>query len=246
MVVHLEYYDVDVVELEPLPPNLIAIEGLPDIGLVGVISSFHLIEKMHMKPVAYFKSVALPPIQSVKMGIIQEPMAAYSDGKLLIITSEVPVPASIVKNLSRTIADWLYEKRVSFAVSINGYPTQRRIEIQKPEVVGVSNSEKGLEILKEKGIKPLEEGYLAGIFAELLSLLKDRNIDAYAIIAESFPTYPDPGAAASALEALSKLLDMKIDVQELLEKADEIRLNMKDLSAKATQNKMEAVPSMYR
>jgi len=120
------------------------------------------------------------------MGIIQEPMAAYSDGKLLIITSEVPVPASIVKNLSRTIADWLYEKRVSFAVSINGYPTQRRIEIQKPEVVGVSNSEKGLEILKEKGIKPLEEGYLAGIFAELLSLLKDRNIDAYAIIAESF------------------------------------------------------------
>jgi hypothetical protein len=39
---------------------------------------------------------------------------------------------------------------------------------------------------------------------------------------------------------------MKIDVQELLEKADEIRLNLKDLSAKATQNKMEAVPSMYR
>jgi uncharacterized protein len=77
-------------------------------------------------------------------------------------------------------------------------------------------------------------------------LLKDRNIDAYAIIAESFPTYPDPGAAASALEALSKLLDMKIDIQELLEKGDEIRLNLKDLSAKATQNKMETIPSMYR
>ncbi|MDP8023207.1 MAG: proteasome assembly chaperone family protein [Nitrososphaeria archaeon] len=246
MVVHLEYYDVDVVELEPLPANLIAIEGLPDIGLVGVISSFHLVEKMHMRPVAYFKSAALPPIQSVKMGLIQEPLAAYSDGKLLVITSEVPIPAALVKNLSRTIADWFYEKRIAFAVSINGYPTQRRIEIQKPEVVSVSNSEKGLEILKEKGIKPLEEGFVAGIFAELLSLLKDRNIDAYAIIAESFPTYPDPGAAASALEALSKLLDIKIDVQELLEKADEIRLNLKDLSARTTQNKMEAIPSMYR
>ena len=246
MSVRLEYYDVSVVELEPIAPNLIAIEGLPDVGLVGAISAMHLIQKRNMKPIAYIKSHLFPPVQTVKMGIAYDPMAVYSDGKLLVITSEVPIPTAAVKSLSLTLADWLYEKRVSMVVSINGYPTQRRIEIQKPEVVGVANSAKGIEILKEKGIKILEEGYIAGVFAELLSSLKERNIDAYALIAESFPTYPDPGASASALEALSKLLDIKIDVEELLEKADEIRLNLKDLSARASQSKMEAMPSMYR
>ncbi|MGC8568648.1 MAG: proteasome assembly chaperone family protein [Nitrososphaeria archaeon] len=246
MAVHLEYYDVSILELQPLQPNLIAVEGFPDVGLVGTIAAFHLIEKFNMKPVAFIKSPAMPPILSVKTGIIKEPAAAYSDGKLLVITSELPIPPSLVKNMALSLADWLYEKRVSMAVSLNGYPTQRRIEITKPEVVGVSNSEKGKEVLQEKGIKPLDEGFIAGIFAELLALLRDRDIDGYALIAESFPTYPDPGAAASVLEALSKLLDIKIDVSDLLEKADEIRLNMKDLSARAAQGRMENLPSMYR
>ena len=65
--------------------------------------------------------------------------------------------------------------------------------------------------------------------------------------------YPDPGDAASAIESLDKFLKLGIDVKELLEKGEEIKLKARDLmrqtalSAPKMQKGVEQdMPIMYR
>jgi predicted ATP-grasp superfamily ATP-dependent carboligase len=76
---------------------------------------------------------------------------------------------------------------------------------------------------------------------------------AISLLAQCYPTYPDPGAAASAINSLEKFLKFQIDVEELLEKAEEIKLKARDLmrqtnlSVSGVQKGVEQdMPIMYR
>ncbi len=74
------------------------------------------------------------------------------------------------------------------------------------------------------------------------------------LLAQCYPVYPDPGAAASAIESLKKFVtSLAIDVGELLANAEEIKLKARDLmqqtalSVSEMQKGMEQdMPIMYR
>jgi len=81
-----------------------------------------------------------------------------------------------------------------------------------------------------------------------------RKLSAISLLAQCFPVYPDPGAAASAIESVKKFSpQLTVDVGELLENAEEIKLKARDLmqqtalSASEMQKGMEQdMPIMYR
>lgn len=99
----------------------------------------------------------------------------------------------------------------------------------------------------------MEEGFVAGIYALLLEECTERKIPAVALLAQAFLSYPDPGAAASALLTLGKILKVKFNVQPLHEKGDEIRLKARDLMKQAQgvisgmqKGSEQEIPLMYR
>jgi len=75
----------------------------------------------------------------------------------------------------------------------------------------------------------LEEGYIVGAYGLLLRRCAEESIPAITLLTQSYYNYPDPEAAASSLNAVNKILDLKIDVAELLGKGEEIRLRSKDM-----------------
>ena len=72
------------------------------------------------------------------------------------------------------------------------------------------------------------------------------------LLAQSHLQYPDPGAAASLILSLNKLVDWGVDTQKLLTKESEVRLKLRALMQR-TQEQMRQVqkgreqelPSMY-
>jgi uncharacterized protein len=58
-----------------------------------------------------------------------------------------------------------------------------------------------------------------------------------ALLAQCFPNYPDPEAAAEVLKGLGKITGLKVNVAKLLEKGEEIRLRARDVM-KRTQEEM--------
>ena len=231
----------------------IAIEGLPDVGLVGTIAGSHIIEQLGLSEVAHLESDEFPPVMVLHDGILKDPVRIYGNENLLVLTSEVPLPITALTPAARAITRWFKSKGAKLAVSLSGVPVQERVDIQTPSVYGVANNIESREFLKNKGIEVMEEGFIAGIYAVLLKESSRIELPAVALLSQSFLKYPDPGAAASVIQALNKLIGTNVEVKSLLEKGDEIRVKARDLMKQAEgsiadmQKPMEqGIPIMYR
>jgi len=245
--------EIKIVEKEGIKiDSPIVIEGFPDVGLVGTIASSHLIDQLGLNEIAYIESSIFPPVMVLHKGILTEPVRIFGDKNIILVTSEIAIPPNAIYDLANILSNWFKEKRAKLVISLAGIPVQNRMEIDTPIVFGVGNSEDALSILKKNEIENMEEGFIAGIYALLLKECSRRNIPAIAILAQSFLNYPDPGAAASAISSLNKILKINVDVKPLLDRADEIRIKARDLM-KQTQGSMGAmrkpleteIPMMY-
>lgn len=245
---------IEIVERKEAPTELSTfIEGLPDVGLVGVIAATHLVETLGLVEVAAIESDLLPPVLVLHKGLLTNPVRVFAGKGLAVVTSEIAIPPTAVYPLVKKLADWVQKKHVGQVISVSGFPAQDRTEIETPQVFGVAIDEKTMQLLQEHKVEVMEEGFVVGIYALLLKECAKRRIPAVALLAQAFLSYPDPGAAASALLALSKILKVKFDVQPLLEKGDEIRLKARDLMKQAQgaisgmqKGTEQEIPLMYR
>ncbi|HDN68779.1 hypothetical protein B6V00_03550 [ANME-1 cluster archaeon ex4572_4] len=240
--------------------NPIVVAGLPDVGLVGTIAVSYIVEKLEMRTekekcreIGYIESDLFPPVMVIHEGRLKSPFRIYGNESVVVVLSEAAVPPNAVYPLTRALADWFKRIGARLVIPITGLPVAKRIEISKPEVFAVGNSEEAVRWLKEKQVEVLEEGFIAGSYALMLRECGKRRTNAISLLAQCFPVYPDPGAAASAIESLEQFLNLGIDVGELLEKGEEIKLKARDLmrqtalSAPEMQKGVEQdIPIMYR
>ena len=286
--------EVRVVEEKPslvFERPVVAIEGLPDVGLVGTIATTFLVEKKGFEEIAYLESDLFPPVMVVHEGRLKNPFRIYGGyltrdeaaegeggggekerkGRIeatargeseereefkintVLVLSEIAVPPYAVFPLTRALSAWFKEKGVQLAISLTGLAVRNRMEIEEPEVFGVANSEAAVQELRKRGVEIFEEGFIAGIYASMLRECKAVSVDAIALLTQCFPAYPDPGAAASALKTLEKFVPLRVDVGELLKRAEEIKLKARDLmrqtsiaASQMQKNAEQDLPIMYR
>jgi uncharacterized protein len=75
----------------------------------------------------------------------------------------------------------------------------------------------------------MEEGYIVGAYALMIKKCMEIKLPAITLLAQSFFSYPDPEAAAATIKVLNKILNLNVDVSELLQRGEEIRLRAKDI-----------------
>ncbi|MEM4699986.1 MAG: PAC2 family protein [Candidatus Nezhaarchaeales archaeon] len=210
-----------------------AVEGLPDVGLVGAIATSFLVETLGLDEVAYVDSELLPPVMVLHRGRLKSPVRIHASGDLLLLVSEIAIPVEALPALVKEVTSWFKEKGVELMISLGGIPVPNRLDIETPAVYGVPGSDAAARLLRERGVEVMEEGFIAGAYALFLKEASRRSIQALALLAQSYLQYPDPGAAAAAIEALGRIIDRRFDVKPLLEKAEEIRVKARDLMKQA-------------
>lgn len=226
---------VEIVEVTPIDvPKPKFLIGLPDIGLVGMISASHIVESLGMKVVAYLESDLFPPVIVLHGSKIYHPFRIYQKDDILLFLSEIPVPPLAVNAISHAITKWLIEKNTSIVILLAGIPVPNRIAIDEPDVYTVATNDAANKLIEDFSFQRLEEGIMAGPYASILMDCTKLGITCLALLAQSFPNYPDPGAAASTVKVINKVLGMNIDIDALLEKAEEIRIKTRDLMQRTT------------
>jgi uncharacterized protein len=226
-----------IIERKKIPTETILVHGMPDVGLVGVIAASHLISELDLAEMAYVDSEVLPPVAVLHEGLPYAPMRIFGNGDTLITISEMALPASSLQLLMTTLLEWGQSKNPKLTVSISGMPVQNRQDIETPKVFGVASNPNLLKMLEDKGVEALREGYMVGPQALILRYCAEKNLPAIALLAQSFFNYPDPEAAAEALKGFSNVTGKRVDVAQLLEKGEEIRLRARDVM-KRTQEEM--------
>lgn len=226
--------------------------GVPDIGLVGLISSSYIVEHSKMKEVGHVETESLPQVVIVHGSTPLSPVRLYGsdDGRLVVLISEIPLPPRASFEIGSEIEVWAKAKGAEAVIGVTGLPSNERLESDenaKPKVYAVSTSEGIMREIGGLGVKPFEEGLITGMYATLINRGKLLGVPNLLLLAESYPEFPDPSAAASSLELLNSMLGLNLDLKPLIEESEEIRLRMRDMMRRTQMSTSQAgaPPSVY-
>jgi uncharacterized protein len=228
---------VRIIEKKPIPTHALMLYGLPDVGLVGLIATSYIISELDLDEIAYVDSDLLPPVVVLHEGLPHAPLRIYGGRSIIAAISEMAIPAAGIHSVMRKLTEWAQSKKVKMVLSIGGMPLENRQDIKEPKVFCAASNRDLLDLLDKKGLNILKEGYMVGPQALTMRYCAERKLSAIAFLAQSFYNYPDPEAAAAAINEVAKIAELKIDVSKLLEKGEEIRLRARDIM-KRTQREL--------
>lgn len=231
---------VTVVETTPIDSCRYCVVGFPDVGLVSSIALGHAVLEAKMAEFGHLKSDDFPPVIVVHDGAPKPPMRLYRRNSVVSVVSEIPVDFNFITPITRSLVDWVKSKHVELLVTTSGIAVPNRLEIDVPEVYGVASSPDVRKIMDSAGVKALDEGFVAGLHAALMKESLEKRVPCLILLAQSHLKFPDPGAAASLIDALNRLVGLDVDTKELLVHEDEVRLRLRALMQR-TQEHMQQV-----
>jgi uncharacterized protein len=228
----------------------VAVVGLPDVGLVGSISTSYLATHLQAKEIGHFESELFPPLLVLHGGELKESTRIYVSPEAYVLVAETPLPQSLTASIIRVMMNWLHMRGVREVYSVGGVVATNRFEIDKPSSFIVTSDQAKRSTIKNAGLNTMDEGVIVGPFAIVMREAIRLGLAGTVILSQAFPDIPDPEAASSALDALSRIGGPKVDLEALRQMGNEIKLRTKELAQKAKAYSEESeraydLPLMY-
>jgi len=236
------------------------LDGFPSIGLVGSIVANYLVTQLKLRQIAVIDSDHFPTVSMIKNGIPNSPVRVYAGplneaGNLLVVfVSEFQPPPHMLRELGKTIMDWVEDHKCRMLISPEGISTKqsgRPPSREEPpgQVVGVGSTLEARDMLKANGIPIFEGGVIVGLSGILLNEGVNRTFDVITLLSEASTEFPDARAAAAVTMAINKLvLKDSLDIRPLLQEAEVIEKGLKDMYEKAGKEdelRKVTLPGMY-
>lgn len=237
--------DIDIVQLKPIDtetPNILV--GLPDVGLVGTIAVSYFIDKLKMQELGYIDSSQFPPLVIIKESVVKNPVRIYGKENIIAIISDLPFLPFMMNPFFKSLIAWIKTLNPKTVIGLTGLPAQDRIQINKPEVVGIATTIGARDLLDRAGVRLLSDGIFSGIYAGLIKECNVQNIPNITLFAESYLNFPDPAAALEALSVVGKILNIQINLKQLEEEAERIKISMRELML-LTENALEQSQKLH-
>lgn len=209
------------------------IVAIPEIGLVSILAARKMVKELNMNRIGFITSDPTSIIIRYENRKPEPVIRLFAKDDILLLLYEAPINSLIMVPLANLIIKLTDEKDINLPIMLASAPSQKRLSKSDSDitVIGAPVGEYAVKLLEKAGINSVENGTLSGPFAYVLNdrLMNGKN--ALVLLSETFPTpfSADPASAAKLLDTLAKMLDISIDTSELLERAEELRLEMRKL-----------------
>ena len=102
-------------------------------------------------------------------------------------------------------------------------------------------------MINEEKIPQFKDGIIAGVSGVLLNIGKQAEFDVISILTEAHPDIPDAGSAISALNIISKIINIEINIGPLNDEAERIEKQLQKIhkQAKPMEPNRFSQPSIY-
>jgi uncharacterized protein len=251
---------IKIIEIEEM--NLrgaYVLDGFPSIGLVGSIVANYVVTSLGLRQIAVVDSDTFPAVSMIKNGTPNSPVRLYAgnigqDGdRLVVFVSEFQPPPHIIKELGKTIMDWVEDHKCRMIISPEGISTKQSGRAPNADgngrVMGIGSTPEARELLKSNQVDIFEGGVIVGLSGVLLNEGVNRIFDVITILSEASSEFPDARAAAAVTRAINKLvLNDSLDIGPLVKEAEVIEDNLKDMYEKAGKEdelRKVTLPGMY-
>ncbi|MDW5561592.1 MAG: PAC2 family protein [Methanomassiliicoccus sp.] len=251
---------IKIIEIEEM--NLrgaYVLDGFPSIGLVGSIVANYVVSSLGLRQIAVVDSDTFPAVSMIKNGIPNSPVRLYAgnvgeDGdRLVVFVSEFQPPPHIIKDLGKTIMDWVEDHKCRMIISPEGISTKQSGRTPNTDgngrVLGIASTPEAREMLKSNEVDIFEGGVIVGLSGVLLNEGVNRIFDVVTILSEASSEFPDARAAAAVTRAINRMvLKDSLDIGPLVKEAEVIEGNLKDMYEKAGKEdelRKVTLPGMY-
>ena len=230
--------------------NAILLEGLPGVGNVGKLAATHLIEELKAKKCMEIYSSHFPPQVLIDddgiVKLVNNELYYYNgSGKtrdLLFLVGEYQgMDSSGQYDLCTQLVDLVKQIGVTTIYTLGGYGLGKLVP--EPRVLGAATSKEIVASFKSAGVEFIEGEPGAGIVGAsglLLGLGKLQGIQGGCLMGETSGYMVDPKSASVVLKSLQKLLNIKIDLSELEQRAkqvDSITTQLKEMETGESEDR---------
>ena len=222
--------------------NPILIAGFPGPGLVGSISTSHIIEQLHMHQIACVESEFIVPGVIYIAGKIRHPFRLYSnqEGNVCVLVCEAPIMIQGIHSVLDTVVKWAKENEVREVMVLEGIPVEGIPDSsRKPMILSSAIREENNNDSfykddtgekKDFSSSSSNTTFIAGISGGLLSSCLSNGIACKALLIPASSGIPDPEGAAILIESISNITDndslKRIDAKQLREKGANLKRQM--------------------
>jgi uncharacterized protein (TIGR00162 family) len=209
--------------------------GLPGIAYIGKLSVDYLVQQLKADLVGEVYSKYFPPYVIIKedglMELLRNELHWFkNDGGRDVVflsgNSQAFSPEGQYE-VTEKVLDWAVEMGAKKVYSVAALVTERPFE--KPDVFVTATSSELLEEAKKQGAQTLDHGIIGGENGLILGLAKKKNVNGACLLAETHgyqtPTGEyvlDPHAAKAALNVLTKILNLEVDMEPMEKQAMEM------------------------
>ncbi len=208
---------------KPTLNNPVLIEGLPGIGFVANITALHLIQELKAKLFAEIRSSSFQDFaitsadgkaRSPKNELYYYKARNEQERDLIILYGNTQALTTFGQyELCGKVMDIAQELGCQYIVTLGGLRRDGKIT-EAPKLYCAASDPETLKEALDLGSKIIE-GQIYGVAGLLIGLCKLWNMRGYCLLAETLGFYPDAAAARQVLNAINKVLHLRVDMNRL-------------------------------
>jgi uncharacterized protein len=230
----------------PSPVKPVLVCGLPGSGYVGKLAADYLVTVFKAKKVAEFYATTFPP----HVNINENGLALTLKGELyhaetgqgndlLVFTADAqPGTSAGEYELAEAVLMEAEKLRTELVFSLAAYVTGSFVKERR--VFGTATSSEVLPRLSKNGVQIMKEGGISGMNGVIVGMARLHGMEGVSLLGETSGYLLDPAASHSVLESLSRILDVKIDMTSIEERAKEAQQVFGQVQRLTEQNIEEA------
>ncbi len=228
---------------KPRLKNCHLIVAWPGMGEVAYRAVSYLLEKLPVEELGEIPSgkffypmesviqdgiIGVPDLPNTKLYFMKD-KASRRD--LIFVLSDAQPDGAKAEEYCERLMELARRFKVKQVISFAAMP-QPMEHSQQPSVWYTATSKPLLEKLKQFDLQLLSSGQISGLNGLFLGLAKKQGFDGFCLLGE-IPLYTiqieNPKASYAVLEALARILSLKVDFAELLEQAQAIETQINGL-----------------
>lgn len=254
--VNSQFMDSEIKILQAInPQELILVCGLPGAAFVGKIPVDYMVQQLKAELIGEIYSKHFPPYVIInKDGLVEllrnELHCVKNDSGRFIVFLSGNAQAFSPEGqyeIVETVLDWAMKNKVKRIVSIAALVTDRPFDV--PNVYCTATSPGLLEEAKVLGVQPLDQGVIGGENGLIMGLARKKGVEGICLLTETHgyqtPTgeyVMDHRTAPATLKVLTKLLDLKVDMEPMEKKITQ----MDETIARITEYERRMAEEMKR
>ncbi|MCS7110149.1 MAG: PAC2 family protein [Candidatus Caldarchaeum sp.] len=214
--------------------NGVLVEGLPGIGLVAKVAVAYLLRNMEVRKIVRFFSPFYPAIGYISEGKLVFSfadiyLANHTPPLLILYGNAQPSTSYGQYDLCQKIIDVSKKIGASTVLTIGGYGKESVSERRTIYCSSTDSSFLDEWVKKVDGVK--YSGQIVGAAGLLTVLASESGMQNFSMLVETAEMAPDFFAARRAVEALVKLLDLKMKIPTAEELSKAYLLSLMDFEA---------------